>query len=127
MNRRRFLQLLGIAPLVAKVASLLPAATRVIAKNPILGAPYGDYASYTSFNEMVVAASIDEAVSEAARELGYRLANEINLRMDCYDLAVSPPAPKTHLLSSPLAPPRLGYTADPECTLEDLRCAWTSP
>ena len=87
MNRRTFLKWLGVGTAIAAVApsTLLPEAPACVAE-PIAVAPavcatIGEYADYCNFSSMAIAAAIDEAVLNAAEELGKAAVAELTIFM----------------------------------------------
>lgn len=70
MNRRGFLNFLGIGAAVAV------AAPAILEFAPVVPAPYaatiGMYADYTNFSSFALASAIDDSVAGAAHELAHR-------------------------------------------------------
>jgi hypothetical protein len=76
MNRRKFLGLLGIAPLAVKYAPLLsklaPAPTAYSTYICGSAAMIGEYNDYANFSSFATVSAIDDCVAKAAEELGYQ-------------------------------------------------------
>ena len=75
MNRRKFLQCLGIGATTVAVA---PKAIEWLAFSSPNVPTYGDYADYSNFSAFSISQGFDEAVQNAAMELGYRAGLSIN-------------------------------------------------
>lgn len=75
MNRRRFLQFLGVASAVSMAPSIVVNLPTELA--PEAGV-IGEYFNYMNFSSFAVAQAIDEAVANAASQLSYQAGRSIS-------------------------------------------------
>lgn len=73
MNRRKFLQALGVGAVATQVVPLM----KFVTPAPVR-AVIGEYADYASFSDLAIAKAIDEHVQFAAMELGKRAGQSID-------------------------------------------------
>ena len=82
MNRRRFLTLLGLAPVVAKFAPLLPEVTPapIAYSTYVMGreAMLAQYCDYANFSDFAVVAYLEPEVLTIAERLGEAHARRID-------------------------------------------------
>jgi hypothetical protein len=83
MNRRKFFKWLGTGVAVAAVAPTVllreaPSLSGWVAHDFISPSPFNEYGDYTNFSSLAIARSIDESVSNAARELSFRAGQSIS-------------------------------------------------
>lgn len=86
MDRRRFLTLLGAAPIAAKIG-VLESVCPAIVEFPCLDIIPCHYVDYVNFSEFALSAAIDEAVSNAAMELSMKLGQRIGALQNSYETA----------------------------------------